>query len=106
MALKAHSTFPEDPDVAEALGIVDYRRGDFPGAIRVLQDSLRRRSGDAETHFYLGMSQYKNKDGANAKKELSRALEGKLAGAEADEAKKVLDELGKKGAATGQRAGN
>lgn len=99
MALKARSAFPEDPDVATALGIVDYRKGDFPGAVRVLQDSLRRRSGDAETRYYLGMAQYKAKDIANAKKELRRALEGGLVGADAEEAKKVLGESGKSGAA-------
>jgi len=93
LAQKAHSAFPEDPSVATALGIANYKRAEYGVAIRLFQESLRRRSDDAETIYYLGMSHYQMKDRPTAKTELKRALDSKLAGAEADEAKSVLAEL-------------
>jgi putative PEP-CTERM system TPR-repeat lipoprotein len=93
LAVKARSAFPNDPGVATALGIIDYRRGDYVRAIGFFQDSLGHRADDAETMFYLGMSHLSLKQAAEAKDELEHSLKLKLHGREADQAEAALDEM-------------
>jgi len=90
LASKARVDFPDDPVVAKALGILDYRLRDYPGAINLLQESLGKRDGDAETAFVLGMAHLQNKDLAEARAELQRALNLNLEGPEAEQARKIL----------------
>jgi Flp pilus assembly protein TadD len=92
-ATKARETYPEDADVAKALGIIMYRQGTLPRAATLLQESSRKRENDAEVFFYLGMTKQKQQSKADAKAALQRALELKLGGEEAAEARKVLAEL-------------
>jgi tetratricopeptide (TPR) repeat protein len=90
MAVKAREAFPEDPAVATALGIADYRRKDYEGAVRLLGDSLRLRADDAETTYYLGLSHLNLRQAPKAKAELKHALELGLPGGEAGDAKSAL----------------
>jgi Flp pilus assembly protein TadD len=93
LARQARDAFPDDPGVATTLGIVDYRRGDYAGAALLLQESLRRRADDPETVFYLGMSHYNLKETGEGRQELQHALDLKLSGREADDARQALDEM-------------
>lgn len=93
MAMNARSTFPNDPQVAKALGIIVYRQGDFTRAQSLLKEAVDKRSNDAELMYYLGMSQYRLKDRTGSKTSLQRALALNLPGNLAEEAKKTLVEL-------------
>jgi tetratricopeptide (TPR) repeat protein len=93
LAIQAQPAFPDDPQLAYELGVIHYRRADFSAAVNFLQQSLRARDFDAKTIYFLGMTHYRLKDPGDAKIELQQALELKLAGPEAAQAKKALDEL-------------
>jgi len=92
MAVAAREAFPDDVEVARALGIAFYRRGDYTSASRLLTETVRNGGEDARTQYYLGMSnfQLKNKQGKqNLQRALSLNLEPKLA----EDAKRVLSQL-------------
>ena len=93
LAVKASAAFPNDPEVAKALGMIVYRQGDYSRAANLLQAGARQKSADAETMYYLGMAQYHLKNRAASKTALQKALDLNLTGAPASEAKRILAEL-------------
>jgi tetratricopeptide (TPR) repeat protein len=93
LAIKAHEAFPGDPDVATALGIMDYRMGDYPAAVALLQEGLRKRADDGEALSYLGMSHLGLKQTKEAREELQRSLELNLPAGQADRVKRILADM-------------
>lgn len=93
LATKARLTFPDDPDLAFDLGILNYRRSDYNEAVRFLQQSLDKRPESGATVYYLGLCHYRLKNAVAAKEELRRSLEMNLSEQDADDAKRVLEEL-------------
>ena len=93
LALKARTAFPGDPELAKAYGIILYRQGDFPRALGMLKESAVRLQADADLMYYLGMTQFRLKDGAGARQSLQRALELNARSGLAAEARKILAEL-------------
>ena len=93
LALKARETLPDDPELGKTIGILLYRRGDYAGAARALQEGLRKRGDDGETLYYLGMAHFKLKENSESLSELQRALNLSLSDIEADDAKSTLNEL-------------
>jgi len=93
LAEKAKAAFPDDADLVKTLGILSYRSVDYAGAARYFQQSLTKQASDPETHYYLGMADYQLKANSESRVELARALQGTLDPQEADEAKRVIDEL-------------
>lgn len=91
-AVQAREAYPNDPELAQALGILTYRKGDFNRAITLLKESVTRLGEDAWRNYYLGMAQYRLKDKA-ARTNLQRALELGLKSEAAIEAQKALAEL-------------
>ncbi len=92
LAVQAREAFSADPEVAGALGILTYRKGDFSRAADLLKESIARLGEDARRTFYLGMARYRLKDQA-ARASLQRALELGLKGDAAAEARKIIAEL-------------
>jgi Flp pilus assembly protein TadD len=93
LAVKARQAFPDDPEVAKALGLIVYRQGDYSRAASLLQESARQINGDSELMYYLGMAQYHLKNRAESKTALQRALDLNLSGTQAVEARRILGEL-------------
>ncbi len=93
LGAKAREAFPDDPEVAKALGIITYRLGNFSRALSLLQESAAKRSDDAELTYYLGMAQKQLTKSADARKSLQRALELGLKGDQAADARRALAEL-------------
>jgi tetratricopeptide (TPR) repeat protein len=92
LAVKAREAFPDDPELAKAFGIIVYRRGDFPRAVNLLQESAGKRSEDAELMYYLGMARYRTNKRAESKQALQRALDLGLSGDPAAEARRTIAE--------------
>jgi Flp pilus assembly protein TadD len=90
---KASQSFPQDPDVAKALGILAYRKGSYAQAVDLLKKSAASRKADAELLYYLGMAQYKLKSKAESKASLQEAVSLNLQAKLAEDAKRVLAEL-------------
>ncbi|MGD0058949.1 MAG: tetratricopeptide repeat protein [Verrucomicrobiia bacterium] len=93
LAMQAREAFPDDPDVAKALGILAYRQGDYVRSSTLLQESTSKRTADAQVFYYLGMAQYRLREPSESKQSLQRALDLNLEAGLAVEAKRTLAEL-------------
>jgi tetratricopeptide (TPR) repeat protein len=58
LARKARDVQPQDPAVADTLGWVLYKRGDYQQALSLLQESAEKAPDNPEIQFHLGMTAY------------------------------------------------
>jgi tetratricopeptide (TPR) repeat protein len=72
---KARELLPQDPAVAEALGKIAFRRGQYTYASSLLQESADKLTANADVYYYLGMCHHQLRKKDLAKKALRRALE-------------------------------
>ena len=93
LAVKAHTAFPDDPEIAKALGIIVFRQGDYAHATGLLQESIHQMHQDPELLYYLGMAQYHLNHRLESKDILQKALDLNLSGEQAANAKRTLAEL-------------
>jgi tetratricopeptide (TPR) repeat protein len=93
MGVKIRGIYPDDIQLERALGVLAYRRGDFPRAAQLLKDGSQTLTSDGELFYYLGMAQYQLKQTPQAKASLQRALMLKIQAKPADDARKILAEL-------------
>jgi len=95
LAIKARKALPDDPDLAELLGRLSYEKKEYPRAIQLLQETARKRPLDADSLFYLGMSQLQARQKTEGRGALDQALAGGLQEPLASEAKRALTDLQK-----------
>jgi uncharacterized protein HemY len=95
LALKAHESFPDDPNLAKAFGILAFRREDYARAVQLLKESSQKLNNDAESLYYLGMAHYRLKRPEESKQALQKALALNLPPQLAEQARRVIAELGK-----------
>ena len=93
LATKARKTLPDDPELAELLGRLSYEKKEYPRAVQLLQESARKRSLDADSLFYLGMSQLQTRQKTEAQGALNQALVAGLHEPLATEAKRALADV-------------
>jgi tetratricopeptide (TPR) repeat protein len=93
LATKARKALPDDPQLSELLGRLSYEKKEYPRAIQLFQESARKRPLDADSLFYLGMSQVQASQKAEARGALNQALAGGLQEPFASEAKRTLADL-------------
>ena len=93
LATKARKTLPDDPQLSELLVRLSYEKKEYPGAIQLFQETARKRPLDADSLFYLGMSQLQASQTAEARGALNQALAGGLQEPLASEAKRALASL-------------
>jgi len=93
LATKARKTLADDLELAELLGRLSYEKKEYPRAIQLLQETARKRPLDADSLFYLGMSQLQAKQKAEAHGVLNQALVAGLHEPLATEAKRALADL-------------
>jgi tetratricopeptide (TPR) repeat protein len=92
-AIKARKTLPDDPELSELLGRLSYEKKEYPRAIQLLQESARKRPLDADSLFYLGMSELQASQKVEARGVLNQALVAGLQEPLATEAKRALADL-------------
>jgi tetratricopeptide (TPR) repeat protein len=95
LATKARKTLPDDPELAELLGRLSYEKKEYPRAVQLLQESARKRPLDADSLFYLGMSELQARQAAEARGALNQALAAGLQDPRASEAKRALADMQK-----------
>ena len=93
LAVKARETFPADPALTKAVGLIWLQQGDAAHAVKQLTDAAALAGTDAETYFYLGTAQFQLKNRAECKAALQQALALQLAPAQATAAHQMLDKL-------------
>jgi tetratricopeptide (TPR) repeat protein len=74
-ARKARELLPNDPAVADTLGWIAHKRGDYPWALTLLQESAEKLPGEPEVLFHLGLTQYMLGQEDAARSSLSRAAQ-------------------------------
>ena len=77
MAERARKLLPDDPSIADTLGWLLYKKGDYSKAIALLQESAAnpKLSSNPEVQFHLGMTQYMLGEEPLARIYLQRAVE-------------------------------
>ena len=95
LAAKARRTLSDDPGLTELLGQLSYEKKEYPRAVQLLRESARQRPLDANSLFYLGMSQLQARETAEGRGALNQALAGGLEEPLATEAKRALADIQK-----------
>jgi tetratricopeptide (TPR) repeat protein len=95
LATKARKTLTDDPELSELLGRLSYEKKEYPRAIQLLLESARKQPLDANSLFYLGMSQLQDRQTVEARGALNQALAAGLQDPRASEAKQALADMQK-----------
>ena len=73
-ANRARQFLPHDPAIADTLGWIIFKRGDYKWAQSLIKESSEKLSGNAEVRYHLGMTYYMLGEADKAKKEFEFAL--------------------------------
>jgi tetratricopeptide (TPR) repeat protein len=73
LAQLARQVSPFDPSIADTLGWIDYKRGDYQAALGLLQESAAKLPAVPDIQFHLGMANYMNGNEAKARAALQQA---------------------------------
>ena len=76
LARSARDQRPDDPVVADTLGWVLFRRGEYSGALPLLQQSSEKLTKSSEVQFHLGMTHYMLGNEPAARSAFERSLAG------------------------------
>lgn len=78
-AQKAREILPQNPSVADTLGWIALRRGQFSWALSLLRESADRMPDSAEVHYHLGVAHYLMGQEEPAREALQRAVDSSQA---------------------------
>jgi tetratricopeptide (TPR) repeat protein len=92
LVTKARQAYPDDPEIAKTLGILNYRRGYYPQSLELLKEAAAKQKDDPELLYYQGEVHRQLKQYAECKSALERALTLNLSPGLADDAKRALGE--------------
>jgi tetratricopeptide (TPR) repeat protein len=92
LVTKARQAYPDDPDIAKTLGILNYRREYYPQSVELLKEAAAKRKDDPELLYYLGEAYRQLKQYAECKGVLERALTLNLSRGLAKDARRALAE--------------
>lgn len=93
VVLKAREAFPDDAQVAKALALVLFQKGDYTRTVSLFNSISDSGNADAEVFYCLGISQFHLKNYVDSKNSLQRALSLNLSGPQATDARETLAEL-------------
>lgn len=92
LAQKAKAQNPDVPSFSDTLAWVMFRRGDYAGAIPLLQDCVKKVPDSAQFHYHLGMVLVSDGKKTAGKAELESALHMNLDSQDAEQARKALSQ--------------
>lgn len=90
MAKRARELLPTEPNTADTLGWILYKRHQYPWAFSLLAESARALPSNAEISYHLGMVQYRLGEEGAARLALDHAMEIGKEFPGIDEARKAL----------------
>ena len=77
IARRAHDSAPNDSYVKDTLGWILYKRGDYAGALALLEESAGKLPSEPEAIYHLAMVHYTTGEEQKAKENFERALQMK-----------------------------
>jgi tetratricopeptide (TPR) repeat protein len=89
-ATKARQAYPDDPELAKTLGLLNFRRGLYAQSVELLNQAAVSRRDDAEIQLYLGRSYQQLKKWDECKSALERSLALNLPAALSEDAQARL----------------
>jgi tetratricopeptide (TPR) repeat protein len=95
LALRAHNSQPDNPQISRVLAEISYQRKDYSYAVRLLDGNASLKPLDSESLFYLGMSLWRTNADADWRGTLQQAVTGGLREPQLSEANSVLAGLEK-----------
>ena len=94
LAQKAKSQMPDVPSISDTLGWVMYKKGNYSGAIPILQDCVKKVPDNAKFHYHLGLALLAAGQKEPGKTQLQAALQtNKLEAADTQLAKQALGQV-------------
>ena len=93
LATKAHKKLPDDLGLTRTLAEIRYKKKDFSYALQLLKECAAKEPLDSMGLFYLGMSSLQEKQKAQARDALDRALKAGLPEPFSAEAKQAISQL-------------
>ena len=90
VAQRAKQVQPNFVNATDTLGWIQYKKGLYSSAIPLLQECVTKVPQSATYHYHLGMALLATGDRAKSRDQLEAALRLKLAGADAENARKAL----------------
>jgi tetratricopeptide (TPR) repeat protein len=90
LATKAREAAPNAPNIADTLGWILFKKGDYGNALRLLQESADKLSDQPVIQFHAGMAHYMVGDEAAARLALQKAVDASLDFPGKDEARQRL----------------
>jgi len=92
-AQTAREQKPDDPNIADTLGWIYYKKNVYVLAVNLLKEAAEQLPNDPVIQFHYGMAQHKNGDAAGAKKSLQISLKLNQNFPGSEEARKTLSGL-------------
>ncbi len=93
MAERARKGRPDDPYVADTLGWILFKQGQYPRALGLIQEALEKEPNNAEVQMHLGMAYYMMEEEDLAHVHLQQALSSDADFPGKNEARQCLDLL-------------
>jgi tetratricopeptide (TPR) repeat protein len=90
LAKRARTAFPNNPNFADTLGWVTFRKGDYRNALPLLQEAAAKLTDNPEIQYHLAMAHYMLGDEAAARTALQKAVTLPSAFAQKEEAQQRL----------------
>jgi tetratricopeptide (TPR) repeat protein len=90
MAERARKLSPEDPNVADTLGWILYKQGQYPRALGLIQESLEKQPNSPDVQMHLGMTYYMTEEEDLARLHLQQAVSSSRDFTGKDEARQCL----------------
>jgi tetratricopeptide (TPR) repeat protein len=90
LAKKAREIAPNEPHMADTLGWILFKRGEYGNAVRPLQEAASALADNPEVQFHVGMAQYMLGDEGAARLALQKAADANLEFAGKEEAPQHL----------------
>lgn len=102
-AKKAREAAPNEPSVADTLGWILFKKGDYANARRLLQEGAGKLPDRPELQFHLGMAHYMLGDEVSARVAMQKSVDSALNFAGKDEARQRLGLLAMDAGTAGAR---
>lgn len=90
LAKRARAAIPNNPNFADTLGWVMFRKGDYRNALPLLQEGAAKLTENPEVQYHLAMVQYMLGDEAAARASLQKAVQLPAAFPQKEEAQQRL----------------
>ena len=93
LAKTARAKLPDDPNIADTLGLAYLAKGLYPSAISALLDAAEKLPTEPTVFYHLGLAYSKNNEKDKAIEALDKALQMKKEFPEMEKAEKLLEEI-------------